>query len=228
MRHDALKDAEANLLREVCKDVCTEPELLPVVAENFHTRTNTQPGARLDIAARGVWSTFERSFFDIRVTHPNCPSNVYKTLPQLYKEHETEKKNKYGERVLESEKGSFTPLVFNTSGGMGPECARLNKRLAELIAIKKQERYSLVMSHIRVRLRFALLRSVLIAVRGQRGTTKNTYKENLYEISFNLIPQVNQGCASHPQQGGRFPPPRFDNFHKLGGGSGGGEFFRKL
>ena len=47
------------------------------------------------------------------------------------------KKNKYGERVLESEKGSFTPLVFNTSGGMGPECARLNKRLAELIAIKK-------------------------------------------------------------------------------------------
>ena len=29
---------------------------------------------------------------------------------------------------LNIEKASFTPLVFSTSGGMGPECHRLHKR----------------------------------------------------------------------------------------------------
>ena len=33
-------------------------------------------------------------------------------------------------RVLEVEKGCFTPLVFSTSGGMGGEAERLVKKLA--------------------------------------------------------------------------------------------------
>ena len=178
MRHNAIRDTEANLLREVCKDVRTEPILLPVNKENLMPRTNSQPGARLDISARGVWAAFERSFYDVRVTHPNCPSNVYKTIPQLYEKHESEKKAEYSERVLEVEKGSFTPLVFTTSGGMGPECARFNKRLAELIAQKRNEPYAVIMNYIRTRLRFALLRSILIAVRGVRG--KINYNTEIY------------------------------------------------
>ncbi len=45
------------------------------------------------------------------------------------------------------------------------------------------------MNHIRVRLRFALLRSVLIALRGERGKYRRTV-ESIEHISFNLIPHV--------------------------------------
>ena len=48
MRHNAIRDTEANLLREVCKDVRTEPTLLPANKENLSPRTNSQPGARLE------------------------------------------------------------------------------------------------------------------------------------------------------------------------------------
>ena len=40
-------------------------------------------------------------------------------LAQVYAEHEKAKKDAYEERVRESEKGSFIPLIFTTSGGMG-------------------------------------------------------------------------------------------------------------
>ena len=83
------------------------------------------------------------------------------------------------------------PLIFTTSGGMGPECTTFNKRLTELIAEKRNERYASVMNHIRTKLRFALLRSFLIAVRGERGKASETNEENLYDLSFNLIPTAN-------------------------------------
>ena len=80
-----------------------------------------------------------------------------------------EKKRKYGGRVLNVEKGSFTPLVFLTTGGSGNECERLNKRLAELIATKKKAQYCHGSNRIRTGLRFALLKSTLTAIRGFRG-----------------------------------------------------------
>ena len=76
-----------------------------------------------------------------------------KSLDQLYLENEAEKKIKYGERVHNVEKASFTPRVFTTTGGMGPECTRMNKRLAELISNKTNEKYSHVVRHLRTRLR---------------------------------------------------------------------------
>ena len=39
---------------------------------------------------------------DIRVTHPNCASNEYKHLNQIYQEHEKAKRSAYEERVLKS------------------------------------------------------------------------------------------------------------------------------
>ena len=71
--------------------------------------------------------------------------------------------------MINIEKGAFTPLVFSTTGGMGPECTRLNKQLAELISQNTGEVYAHVIQHIHTRLRFALLRATLVAVRGYRG-----------------------------------------------------------
>ena len=88
------------------------------------------------------------------------------------------------------DRASFTPLVFLTTGGMAPECARFNKRLAELLSMKTGEAYSHVITHIRARLRFALLKATVAAIRGVRGHARNDQnEEDLSDISFNLIPQ---------------------------------------
>ncbi len=46
IRHNEIRDLTAGLLSEVCNNVCTEPELLPVTGENLAgASANTQPGA---------------------------------------------------------------------------------------------------------------------------------------------------------------------------------------
>ena len=94
--------------------------------------------------------------------------------------------NLYSERVRETEKGSFSPMVFLTTGGTGPECARVLKRIADMIAQKRGEKYGHVMSFIRTKLRFSLLKSVLIAIRGVRG--KRIREPPIGHLDFNLIP----------------------------------------
>ena len=110
-------------------------------------------------------------------------------IEQLYHTQEQEKMRKYNTRVMTVERGSFTPLIFATSGGMGPEATKYHKRVAELIAAKKGENYADVMNHIRTRIRFALLRSVLVAVRGERGKRK-TPSQPISSVSFNMVPEA--------------------------------------
>ena len=127
--------------------------------------------------------------FDVRVFHPNVPSHKGKTMSQLYKQKEKSKKREYGERVVQIEKASFTPLVYSTHGGMAEEAAAFHKRLARLIADKKKERYSDVMGHMRTKLRFSMLRSTLIALRGVRSKQQHRYEPSLSFLDFGLIPE---------------------------------------
>ena len=78
MRHNSVRDSEAQTMREVCKDVQTEPTLLPI-NEN-QRKVNTADNARLDISARGLWNSCEKTFFDIRITHPTSQSYSGKSL----------------------------------------------------------------------------------------------------------------------------------------------------
>ena len=87
--------------------------------------------------------------------------------------------------------------MFLTTGGMGPECERLNKRLAELISNKSSERYSHVMSYVRTRLRFVLLKATVIAIRGVRGKSASSGHNDELEVDqpdfFQLDPKrINQ------------------------------------
>ena len=50
----------------------------------------------------------------------------------------------YEERIREIEHGSFTPLVFSCSGGMGPLATIVYKRLASLISEKSSQTYSML------------------------------------------------------------------------------------
>ena len=109
----------------------------------------------------------QEAFFDVRVFHPFA-SSYSKTLLSLYRQHERKKKREYGDRVREVEMGCFTPLVFSTVGGMGREAMATFKRLANLLAEKKNEPYSVVLGWLRVRMSFSLLRSALACLRGRR------------------------------------------------------------
>ena len=42
------------------------------------------------------------------------------------------------------ENWSFTPLVFAANGGMGKECIRIYKRLAEIVADKEKHQFRLL------------------------------------------------------------------------------------
>ena len=168
MRHNEVRDVEASLLREVCRDVQVEPALIPLSGQQFPASTNTSENARLDVSARGLWSPMEKAFLDVRIFHPNANSNRNKSLPQLYNSHESEKKRTYNQRIIEVEHATFTPLVFSTSGGESPECHRFHKRLATLLSDRRKESYSETITYIRRRIRFCILRTTLIALRGYR------------------------------------------------------------
>lgn len=108
----------------------------------------------------------------------------------MYEKNKDEKcKGDCLERVLNVEKATFTPSVFLTSGGMSKECKRFVNTLADLIARKRKEMYCYVVSHVRTRLRFTMLRTTLIALRRYRGKKMDTkYETPVPEVSYNLVP----------------------------------------
>ena len=76
IRHNELRDITASLLSDVCHNVATESRLQPLSGESMTHRTAiTTDEARLDIRARGFWTAAQDAYFDVRVFHPNAPSN---------------------------------------------------------------------------------------------------------------------------------------------------------
>ena len=104
------------------------------------------------------------AFFDVRVTHVNSRSNQDKPTAMIFKEQENEKKRKYQQRVLDVE----MVLVFGTNGGMGVECQMFLRHLAEELSKKDGKPYAAVITWLRTRLSFEILRSVHLCVRGSR------------------------------------------------------------
>ena len=163
MRHNHLRDLNAEMQKEVCRDVVVEPQLLPLTNEEVEGVQGDR--AAPDISSRGLWSTFERTFYDVRVLHPNAPSYQQVAPAQLHRTHHS--------CIMSRRKSTF--------GGCGPLATRYHKRLAEKIATRKNEEYRDVINHMRTKVRFSILRSTLIAVRGERG------KRQVYQ-SLLLIP----------------------------------------
>ena len=106
-------------------------------------------------------------FLDVRVFNPFAQSNRVSSLTSTYQRHEKEKRH-YGQRVRDIEHAIFLPLVFSASGGMGKSATTFYKRVASLVSEKTKVPYSQVMSWIRRRLSFALLRSSIACLRGAR------------------------------------------------------------
>ena len=170
LRHNELRDITGSLLSEVCHDVSIEPELQPLDGHELrHTTANKEDNARADIQARGFWGIkHQRAFFDVKVFNPNAPSNRKFPLSSCYRHHERIKKRSYEQRITEVENGSFTPLIFSTSGGMGQAADIFYKRLASIMAEKRKQTYSSTICWIRCQLNFSLIQSAIVCLRGSR------------------------------------------------------------
>ena len=49
---------------------------------------------------------------DVHVMHPTSQSHMRKSMEALYRENEREKKTLYNDRVINTERGTLTPLFF--------------------------------------------------------------------------------------------------------------------
>ena len=186
-RHDNVRDFEAQLLKIVCNDVETETMLQPVTNRNFERSANVSEEARLDVRARGFWRQGQNAFFDVRITNETCQSQRDSTINSILRKHEMEKKRQYNQRVIEIEQGTFTPLIFTTSGAMGHECHKFHKALAEKISLKKDEQYTEIIRYICVHISFMVLKATLLCVRGSRSLKRNMeYGEDFSQTLLEL------------------------------------------
>ena len=153
----------------MCHDVRVEPLLIPTNGRNFTHRTaNTAEDARVDVSARGFWARGQRAYLDVRIYNPMAQSHRNQDLLSAHKKNENEKKREYDERIREVEHGTFTPLVFTSSGGMAPLAIKFYSTLAQQLAEKRQQPSSCITAWLRCRLSFSLLRSAILCLRGTR------------------------------------------------------------
>ena len=168
-RHNEIRDATASLLGEVTHNIETEPSLQPLTGEVLQGRcANTEDAARVDVKCTEFWNTHQDAFLDVRVFNPLVPCNRNKQIKAAYQQHEREKRRVYDQRIREVERGTFTPLVFSATGGMGPSASIFFQKLAAMIAAKRGHTYQKVITWIRQRLTFSLLRSAISAIRATR------------------------------------------------------------
>ena len=171
-RHNELRDLLAAALGEVVSDVELEPRLLPLTDESLPFRTcNRDAEARVDIRARGFWTRQQEAFFDVRVTHPKASLLSRSEVRSQLLSHERAKKRHYASRIIQVDRGAFTPLVFATNGQCAPESGIFLKALVAGIVDKNVDlSYSLVMNHLRCRISFCLLRWAVTCLRGSRSS----------------------------------------------------------
>ena len=123
-RHNELRDVTGGEhLVELWRNIYIEPALSELTGESLSLCLEiTSNEVRLDISARGV------------CINPQAQCYQNRTLADAYRVNEEEKKQKYSERMLQVNNGTFTLLVFSASGGMVFECSSFYKQLAILIA----------------------------------------------------------------------------------------------
>ena len=169
IRHNGIRDFTPRLMREVFGNVVTEPILQTLSGETLLPRSAISS----DIKTDGFWGCGRQSaFFDVRIFNSTAHSCWNRPLTACYRRHELEKRRLYEDRVLQVEHGSFTPSVFSTAGGMGPSGTVVYKRLAALLAIKRDEHYSKILSWICCKISFALNHSAIMCL--QESSSRST------------------------------------------------------
>ena len=97
-----------------------------------------------------------------------------------------ETKRQYNQRIMQIEHGTFTPLVFTSTGVMAPECLMYHKALAHKISQKRGERYDDIIRFMRIKLSFLCVKATLLCLRGSRPSNRTTGDESVGDYSLTL------------------------------------------
>ena len=155
------------------------------------------------------WSAFGCTLLPqtsgLTIDNPLASSNN-QPLSTCYRKQELEKRRHYDQRVREVEHGSFTPLVFNTLGGIGPTASVVFKRISSMIADKTDQPYHSVIRLIRCKLTFSLLRSTITCLRGSRSSSKSIHHTNTIADLALIEGRVCQWLSSYSPDLNYFSP----------------------
>ena len=162
-----LRDITDALLEELFHGVAIEPILQPNADNNLvPSTTNTNGGTRLDVSARSFWIMSQKAFFDVRLFDANASRYQFRILEQRFAVNEREKKRLCNRRILEVERASFTPFTFAMHDAMGIKYKSFVSKLSELLATRRDSPKSTVTSWVKMKISFALIRSMLICLYG--------------------------------------------------------------
>ena len=100
--------------------------------------------------------------------------------------HENIKKRAYQQRIQETKHSSFTPLIFSATGRMAREATVFYKRLASMLATKRDQPYSSTMTWMRC----LLLPPPLGHPMHQRSSL---YHWTPHQIHVSLLPHQQRG-----------------------------------
>ena len=149
------------MLVEVTSDVKVEPILQPLSGKEIKGISLTRLDQTLAPQDFGLEDREHSSTLGYLI--PTLNVNKAKPCENVIKINEQEKKGEYSSRILNVERGTFTPLVFSATRGMGRACSMFVKKLSQLVSIKRKEELSVVTYGIRCMISFALLRSCLLS-----------------------------------------------------------------
>ena len=170
--HNDVRDLTAKLMSEVCHDIQVEPHLQPLSGESLHYKSAVhEDDARVDNRAAGFWDCATIVPFLMLVFNTLAESNLSSCPAATFRRHKGEKHRAYEEHIQEVERGSFTPLVFSSSGGMGKADTITYQCLAYLLSNKWNSSYSMIMGGLCCFLGFSLLRSLLMCLRGSHSSS---------------------------------------------------------
>ena len=103
-RHNEVRDEIADLAQMAYGSSAVRIE--PTIREG----TTSTEGLRADISVRGVYESQVEASLDIRVTDTDAESYKLKSVLQVLKSQETEKKRRY-KKACEERRWHFTPFV---------------------------------------------------------------------------------------------------------------------
>ena len=107
------------------------------------------------------------ALFDIRVIDTDARSYSSQSPKDVLATAEKEKRRKY-QVACDERRAQFTPLCVSVDGMLGEEAGQFLKRLADRLSRKWEMGYSRIISWVRIRLSFAILRASILCLRGSR------------------------------------------------------------
>ena len=169
-RHDEIRDELALLSRLYYTGTSIEP----VIKKPDESKPEGHPdrkGKRGDVLVRGMHASQTDAIIDVRVVNLDAQSRVHATAESTLKSEETNKNTKH-RAACEARRIRFVPFVVSTDGCLGPQADSYPRLLARCLSAKWEKPYSVVVSFLRMRVAFSIVRASSSCMRGPRNAVQ--------------------------------------------------------